>query len=471
MDKLTNRFAASVQDNGHTVQANARFEHGPETPGQICDYVIKAREPMNAILRNGSADSIKAAAQIARETCALLKAHVVPGFEKGNFALKDVIHATNSDTTDPNSQVGTLSSTMILMRNLGFLKNKLGFIPYISTDLRNEPAGFGQAVQTRYITPPAVLTYIPGTGYTSDVTSINNYIASRGTNLAAIGPAATSLAANSSGTLTPSAPGTSDVNVVINNHLATEIVFPTNTLGGTVRNLFAEQQGAQMYSLAEIVNKVFLATMFSATWSGISAAALPLGGNAFGLPGVIKIKTKFTANKMPDTGRFALLHSFYHDNILTDANLLSAKAILALIKKDAGSFEDGELPVLFGVRVLESQLAAFDATLGATVAASMLGLVTPTDPATIGAVAKTAVGFAGNSASALFVARIPNDYTTVFKDVPATAAMEIVTEPDSGLSLLFTKYVNNQLASVSARASLMFGIAQGDPRQGFLLAP
>ena len=69
----------------------------------------------------------------------------------------------------------------------------------------------------------------------------------------------------------------------------------------------------------------------------------------------------------------------------------------------------------------------------------------------------------------VFVARVPQDYTQILKDIPATAAIEIVTEPDSGMSMLFVKYVNHQLASVSARCALMYGAAQGDPRVGIIL--
>jgi hypothetical protein len=162
------------------------------------------------------------------------------------------------------------------------------------------------------------------------------------------------------------------------------------------------------------------------------------------------------------------LHSVYHYNILTDASLLTAKAILA-VNGGESDFETGELPTLFGIKVLESQLAAYKSA--GSVAAAFTGLVTPTDPTTIAAVAPDGIGFAGNSASALFVARLPQDYTTVLPNIPATAAIEIVTEPDSGLSLLFTKYVDHSLAEVKARCAIMFGFAQGDPRQGFVLTP
>jgi len=286
-----------------------------------------------------------------------------------------------------------------------------------------------------------------------------------------------------SGTRTQSSISTTDVPVVINNYKGVMFSLNNLVLSGTIRNLFAEQQGAAFYSLAEQVNKDFLATIFGATWAGaatgnkgfsLCGGADPIGTpatNPMGLPVIIGIKNQFSLNKMPTISRFALMHSVYHDAILTDSNLLNAKAILALIKKDAGSFEDGELPVLFGVRVLESQLSA------ATVAANTLGGAATLAALTsakgiVGALGSNGpVGFAGNSASALFAARVPQDYTKVMSEVPSTAALEIVTEPDSGLSILLKKWIDHLLEDTYMQTGLMYGFAQGDPRQGFVLIP
>ena len=442
---------------GRVIYERNRLELVRPDPRDVGAAYIKAREPMENLIRGGGKEGVKKAIELSIETGAMLKANILPILANGgDIMLKDLIRG--ADTTDPNSQVGTLATGLILMRNLGYLKNKLGWMPYISTDLRNEPALYGQPIFTRYITVPNVLTYVPGVGYTSDATTIAN----AGLNVGGANYASGEAPTQTSGTRTPSAPSTTDVTVKMNRHRAVEIVFPTTTLGSTVRNLFSEQQGAQFYGLAEQVNKDFLLTAFAATWSGIIGNSAALGGQAFALPGMVKLKTLFTANKTPDFGRFILLHSFYHDQILTDGNLVTAKAITALVNKDMTAFESGSLPILYGITVLESQLAA---------ASNSTTLVTPTDPTQIQTQAPFAVGFAGNMTSMLFVARVPQDYTTVFKDIPATAAIEILTEPDSGLSILFTKYVDHALAQVSARCALMYGFAQGFPLQGFILTP
>ena len=85
--------------------------------------------------------------------------------------------------------------------------------------------------------------------------------------------------------------------------------------------------------------------------------------------------------------------------------------------------------------------------------------------------ANNQIGFAGNMSSMLFASRIPQDYTTVLPGIPSTAAIEIITDPDSGLSMMFTKYIDHKLAATVARVSLMWGDAQGDPRQGIIITP
>lgn len=454
------RHTNRVTDEGKDFGGNVTIVR--ESIRDVGMGYIKAREPMKLLTKNGcSAENIQAAVRASAESCALLKAHIMPILARGgDISLGEIIRA--ADTADPNAQVGTLATGLVLMRNLGFLKKKLSFLPYISTDLRNEPCMYGQTILTRYITPPGVLTFVPGVGFTSDAVTI----AAAGLNVGGANYASGMAPTQASGTKTVSVPSTTDVNVKINRCRAVEITFPTTTLGSTVRNLFAEQQGAQFYSLAEYVNSEFLVTMFQSAWTPITAPSYSIGQN-FGLTGLINIKTRFSANKLPDMGRFILLHSFPHDNILADGNLVTAKAITALVNKDLSSFESGELPPLYNIHVLESQLSA------ATIVGGVATLVQPTDPLTIGQLvgATGAVGFAGNSASGLFVARVPQDYTKVFSDIPATASIEIITEPDSGLSIMFTKYVDHGLSQVTARCSLMYGFAQGDPRQGFILNP
>ena len=430
--RLTERTTVFARENGGAAPV---LGYGAYTGESLKDNLLngycKAREDMNNVIRTLPAGDegksrLAGMIEVSRSTSAVL-ASTMHAIEKlgGDVRLMDVIHA--ADTTDAN--VGTVNTGLVLMRNLGFLKNKLGWMPYISTDLRNEPALFNQNIFTRYIVPPATVAFDTTNGWV---------------------------------TQTPTA---TDVNVSINQHYGVPITFQTQLLGSTVRNLFAEQQGAQIYALAEKVNTNFLTTLFAAAWTGtIATNSQPLAN--WNITGLVGIKNALTISKVPDIGRFVLLHSMHHDKLLQDSNLILANTLMAALGGNGGqaaaSYNTGELPVLFGLKVLESQLAL--ATTG------VLGSVTVTNGVpSYGA--NNQVGFAGNMSSMLFAARIPQDYTTVLPGIPATAAIEIITDPDSGLSMMFTKYIDHKLAATVARVSLMWGTAQGDPRQGIVITP
>lgn len=458
-----------------------------------------------------SPKAMKEACNLSAQAGIIMKARFFDGIagKGGNVRIADCIKA--SDDQDPS--IGTLNTGIVLMRNLGFLKNMLTFLGKISTDLRNEPVVFGQNVLTRYIIPPNVLTYVPGIGQTSDQSTINAWK----NTITAANPAGTvnygvggipitlgaTLKTSAGGgnqnsgtqfvvpvvggstvaTRTLSSPSATDVNVVLNQYQSVEMTFNNLTLGSTMRNIFAEQQGASMYSLAETINLSLLATLYQANWNtktgnnffSIAQGQDPkvIGGvGPMGLANIIALKNQFSLNKMPSISRFALLQSVYHDAILTDSNLLNAKAILALLKKDTSEFESGELPQLFGVDVLESQLSSGSLTaVGGTFTDIPLTSANNVVQQLGGNAALAPIGFAGNQASSLFVARIPQDYTKVIPEIPATAAIEIVTEPDAGLSMLLVKWIDHQLEQTYVRSGLMYNFAQGDPRQGFIIVP
>lgn len=412
---------------------------------------IKAMEQQNDLCRSNQwAEAVKQ----SKEAAVILTKHHL---KANDLLMTDAVKgATRFDPntvkaatfSDPNSQVGALAGDLILMRNLGFLKYKLPWLGKLTTDFSGEPAKFGQAILTRYITPPGVLTWVPGVGFTSDASAIA---------AAGVGTTQSPGTTQASGTVTKSVPTTTDKSVTMNMFKATEIEFPVSLLGGTIRNLFAEQYGAQLYSLAQEINTDTLGKIFASAWSGIKTSYVKSLAN-WNLTGMIGVKNAMTISKIPDVGRFALLHSFYHDKLLEDSNLLSAKAILALINKDVSSFESGEVPSLFGVKPLESQLAS---------ATNAGALTTWTDDADLGTT--NIVGFAGNMSSFLFVSRPPQDWTTTLTQlgIPNTASVRLVTEPDSGLTVMVFSYADNGKMSISQRVCVMWGSAQGDPRVGF----
>jgi hypothetical protein len=114
------------------------------------------------------------------------------------------------------------------------------------------------------------------------------------------------------------------------------------------------------------------------------------------------------------------------------------------------AFGNSELPELYGFDIHESQLM-YD------VAYSDTGW-TP-----------GVYGFAGLREAMLFVSRIPNDYNLALPGIPATAAVQVVTEPDTGISVLFSKWVDNAAKQINAECAVMYQAAQGHPQMGALL--
>jgi len=452
-DKVLAQRMTKFQNDENGMRFNSLTVTGTDIKDATKGYV-KAMEGQEALCRSNQWDE---ALRQSREAGVILSQHHIKAQDAlltdmvagaTRFDPKTVRAATFSD---PNSQVGALAGDLILMRNLGFLKNKLNWMKYLTTDLSGEPAKFGQAILTRYITPPGVLTWVPGVGFTSDAQTISDHNA--GTTQSAATVAGTAVVR------TLSVPSTTDKSVTLNMFKATEITFPVSTLGGTMRNLFAEQYSAQLYSLAEVINQYVLTGIFAATWTGIKTSYTKSLAN-WNLSGMIGVKNAMTISKIPDVGRFTLLHSYYHDKLLEDSNLLSAKAILALINKDQSSFESGEVPTLFGVKPLESQLSS----------ATAAGVLTSwTDDADLGTT--NIVGFAGNMSSFLFVSRPPQDWTTTLTQlgIPSTASIRLVTEPDSGLTVMVFSYADNGTMSINQRVCVMYGAAQGDPRVGLTI--
>jgi hypothetical protein len=481
---LIHRLTQPMRDDGTVTASGAEVR---ESVADISEYIIKCTAPQDKLIKsNNHAEALK----LSQEAGVFLKHKLMAIAAKGDFLIRNTIKAATF--SDPNSQVGSLAADLIIMRNLGYLVNKLAWLKRLTTDLTGEPVKFGASIFTRYITVPDVLTWVPGVGFTSDkatiAMAINDGLTGGSKTDAQIAAANQAdsitlktaiVSGGASGSYTgdnyliqkKSGPLTTDVSVRLNMFKAVEVEFPVTILSGTTRNLLGEQLGAQCYGLAEAINEYMLGVLFAPTLYG--GVAWGTGGVAglnytqttslanWNLTGMVQLKNRMTIAKIPDVGRFALLHSFYHDALLTDSNLLTAKAILALISKDESGFESGELPTLFGVKPLESQLAS----------ASAAGALTSwVDQATLGNTRYG--GFAGNMSAALFVSRPPQDFTQIAQQlgIPVTASVRLMTEPDSGMTVMVFSYVDNGRMSISQRVCLMWGGAQGDPRTGILLA-
>ena len=66
-------------------------------------------------------------------------------------------------------------------------------------------------------------------------------------------------------------------------------------------------------------------------------------------------------------------------------------------------------------------------------------------------------------------ARIPNDWTTVLGPSDSYGSVSVVTNPDTGLSVLLVQYSNPRSAYAEYRLALMYGVAVGNEKGGQLV--
>lgn len=427
---------------------------------------IQASEPFTKSIRSGGivriakndekgmADAIMASRNRANVTQALIKA-----IEDGaDFTLQDMIKA--GDYVDPaaNNPLGTLNSTLVLTWNLGYLRNQLPMLNDIVTDISNQPISFGQMAKTRYI---AVPKYQKKT-------------------------ATTAWSTGQSG-------ATVDVNVSCNIYNGVPIAFPETLLGATVRQLHNEMKTPQLYSLGESIIFNLVNTIINgntryandaSTTSTIKFGKVADGGTAAGISPFqvsgANLAT-FTADlpsymdgaKLPggdeqageELQRFAWIHHTVYASLAADTNLMLNQSIWGAVAGKGGNLmATGMLPPLGNIKIRKSQLVRDGLTEdsdGGNPALYSIGV-----PATAPA---STLGFAGTRNSLLFVSRVPTDYTKVMPEIPSTAAVELVTEPLTGLTFMVVKYLDHAYEISNARVALMWGQAIGDERQGFIL--
>ena len=127
--------------------------------------------------------------------------------------LEDALIA--SDVTD--SDLGTLSGTLVVQRTLELLRFEFPSLGMFTTDFTSEQASFNQTIMTRTVGIPPVVDYNTSTGWATGI----------------------------------DAPVTTDVPITIDKHQGVPIAFNEQIMASTVRRLFDEQAPAQAYALAK----------------------------------------------------------------------------------------------------------------------------------------------------------------------------------------------------------------------------
>ncbi len=224
-----------------------------------------------------------------------------------------------------------------------------------------------------------------------------------------------------------------DVNVTLNAHKAVQIAFTANDLASTRRMLFGEQEEGLHYALGKSLVDTLYSLLIPATFAGKTTQALA----GFGRATVVSMARDLSKRGVPTTHRTLLLYSDYFAALASDSALISLAA-----------YQRPEL--ITGYQL--PNVAGFDIYEAVNL------------PAT-----SNLTGFGFTPDALVMATRLPNDYTTVFPGASGGGVTSIVTNPDTGMSVMLVQYLNHQLGQAVMRVAFMFGVASGQSASGQLL--
>jgi hypothetical protein len=231
-----------------------------------------------------------------------------------------------------------------------------------------------------------------------------------------------------------------DVPVTINKHKGVNLTFNEQIMASTVRRLFDEFAPAAAYALSKQMVDDLYANITDANFTNNSVTAT----SAFARTSVIDIGTQLTLRGVPLAlgQRTLLLYPTVFSKLVADTALITFAAY--------------QKPELITAPQNGASLVIPVDTFQVVNAPNL-----PTNNGNV-------TGF-GCSKSALVIAtRLPNDYTTANPGANY-GSVQVMTEPDIGISVMLTQYVNHQLAAATSRVSLMYGTAAGQTNAGQLL--
>ncbi len=317
--------------------------------------------------------------------------------------LEDALVA--ADVTD--SDLGTLSGTLVVQRTLELLRFEFPSLGMFTTDFTSEQASFNQTIMTRTVGIPPVVDYNTSTGWATGI----------------------------------DAPVTTDVPITIDKHQGVPVAFNEQIMASTVRRLFDEQAPAQAYALAKALVDDLYSNITDANFTNNTVIATASFTRAI----VNSVSTALTLRGVPLMlgNRTMLLYPTVFQKLMDDTVLMQLAAFQkpTLITDPTNGGVSLVMPV--------SNFQVVNA---------------PNLPTNNGNV----TGFAGSKSALVIASRLPNDYTKFAPGV-SYGNVQTVTDPDLGLSVMLTQYVDHTLATGNQRLTLMYGTAAGQGDAGQLI--
>lgn len=432
---------------------------GEPSGNDLVKAVINACEPFQAELRNGGImasavrkpEQIVRAQEMAREKSRLMA--VLAREMDGGF----VIRAANYVDPAGGNPLGLLNTELMVLKNLGFLENQLPMLDDITMDIAGQPVAFNQQVRSRYFNVPKVQLK----------TASNAWTGGTGSNV--------------------------DVNVLLDTHAGVPITLNNNYLASTPRNLAAEQYDPQLYALGEYITYKLVNTIINGNTrianDGSTTSTIKFCNGGTGQPAAFSVSgstlSTFVADlpeamdeaKMPGGDeppnsaqlmRFAWVHGRVYASAAADTNFLLNQSIWGArnMGSNGNIIETGRFNRIGNLKFRKSQLMTDQCSVSGSGADATTNGISVSAGTYISA---STVGFAGTKSAMLFVSRVPDDYTKILPGLPQTAAVEVATSPNLGISFLIVKYLDHSYETANVRAQLMFGFGIGDERQGILL--
>lgn len=306
--------------------------------------------------------------------------------------------------------LGTVAGTLVTQRTLDLLKIAFPALARISTNFTSQQFDPGQIGKKGYNATIATrLVSVPTVGtYHVD----NGYVSAAAT--------------------------TSDVTVTLDAHKFIQVEFNANEQSSTNRLLFGEQEDAMHYAIGKDLMDAIYALFTTANFTETPTTEAQVD---FDRDTVIDIGTAMqsgSANRNANTGtRTLLLNSGYYGQLAKDSiivsNLQNSQA--------GGAIGSGVLPMVHGFLPVEA----------------------PNLPTT-----GNLTGFGMRADAVALATALPSEYANV-PGIPATALQQIVTNPDTGLSVQLTMFVDHYLGKSYMRLAWIRGQGVGNLKAGQIL--
>ena len=194
--------------------------------------------------------------------------------------------------------------------------------------------------------------------------------------------------------------------------------------------LFGEQEEGLHYALGKSLVDALYSLLVVANFPAKTTQALV----GFGRATVVNMARDLSKRGVPTTHRTLLLYSDYFAGLASDSALVSLAAY-----QRPELITGYQLPNVAGFDIFEA-----------------------VNLPSIGNLA----GFGFTPDALVMVTRLPNDYTTVFPGATGGGVTSVVTNHDTGLSVMLVQYLNHQLGQAVMRVAFMFGVAAGQAASG-----